>query len=656
MSAAEKHGIKKISDYQHLRLRTEMYLGSRSNHSQYVPIHTNAGTTVEYLTWVPAIMTSFREIIDNSLDEFTKANIAGILDVKYLESDLLFEVSDNGRGIPIDWDSTHNCHLATLVMSELKAGRNFDDSERKGVSGMNGLGGSAVVNISSEFEVEVYRKGSPKFNNAVIPGKYHFKQRFFEGNPEFDDSLQVCEPELKTTSSSSSGTTARFQLSNHVFKHRTLPTVLVESLLREIAAVNPRHKITFNGKRLPSGTVESTLFKKKTISLHINETGFLSTFYVVPNIVAPENGVVLHSLVNNIPTYKSGNHLDTFKTHFALRLIKALEKESKRRKLKPNRSDIEEGLLIYNNTVMDCPFFGSQAKDQLINEEVIKLVDKAISEEWLLDVVRTNKGWIDEIFARCAERTSAKDADEVDKEARKNLRKKVAKLRDASGKRGNTYLNRAECILFISEGDSSIGSLMDVRDPAIHGALPLRGKILNVSDGKITAKKVLDSQATSDIMNALGLIPGQKAVRGQLRYGHLCIACDADEDGKDIFSLVINFLYNYWPELFDDKDDPFVRIFLTPYIILEKAKTNSAYYYQDNYHDFDPQNWKGWNIRRAKGLGTLTKRDWNHCINIEQRFVPIINDDNLKETLDMLFNKDRADDRKVWLQGEQWLK
>ena len=129
--------------------------------------------------------------------------------------------------------------------------------------------------------------------------------------------------------------------------------------------------------------------------------------------------------------------------------------------------------------------------------------------------------------------------------------------------------------------------------------------------------------------------------------------CDADEDGKNIFSLVINFLYNYWPELFDDKDDPFVRVFLTPYIILEKGK-QSEYYYQDNYDSFDPLNYKGWNVRRAKGLGTLTKRDWNHCINIEQRSVPIVNDENLKETLNMIFNKDRVNDRKVWLQGNDW--
>ena len=156
-AVAEQHGIKKLTDYQHLRLRTEMFLGSRTNHNQYVLLHTEVGPEIRPMTWVPALMTSFREIIDNSLDEFTKAGINGKLDVFYDPETLTFRIEDNGRGIPIDWDDEHQCHLATLVMSHLKAGRNFDDTDRKGVAGQNGLGGSAIVNVASEFEMEIVR-------------------------------------------------------------------------------------------------------------------------------------------------------------------------------------------------------------------------------------------------------------------------------------------------------------------------------------------------------------------------------------------------------------------------------------------------------------------------------------------------------------------
>ena len=657
-AVAEQHGIKKLTDYQHLRLRTEMFLGSRTNHNQYVLLHTEVGPEIRPMTWVPALMTSFREIIDNSLDEFTKAGINGKLDVFYDPETLTFRIEDNGRGIPIDWDDEHQCHLATLVMSHLKAGRNFDDTDRKGVAGQNGLGGSAIVNVACEFEMEIVRAGKPIRNpsaeDAKYKGNWKFTQRFFEGNPAFDDALQICDPEISKTASKNTGTSILFTLSKEVFKHHSLPLPLVESLLREIAAANPQLSITFNGTKL-SYKGKSLFPKAKPIVLDINSEGFKSQFQVIPNMMATDDvNFLMHSLVNNIPTFDGGNHLDTFKKHFALDLLKALEPMSKKKRLKPNRSDVEEGLLIYNVTVMDAPFFQGQAKTKLINDEVIKPIDNAMSDEWFAQIIKKNKEWIDAIYERCALRTNKKDDDDLAKDARKNLRKKVAKLMDANGKRGRQILPRTQCTLFVTEGDSAVGGFSDVRDPAIHGALPLRGKILNVSDDKITPKKLIESQAIADIMNALGLIPGEVAIRGRLRYGKLFIATDSDVDGANIAALVINFLYTYWPELFDPDLEPFVHIFMTPYIILEKGKKRE-YYFMDNVHEFKPEDWKGWNIRRAKGLGTLQKQDWNYAVNTELRSIAITDDGDLKATLDLLFNKGRADDRKQWLQNADYV-
>lgn len=652
------HGITKLTDYQHLRKRTEMYLGARTPHTQPVVIHTADGPKIMDLAWVPALMTSFREIVDNSLDEFTKAGIDnGTLTVNYDIETLTFEISDNGRGIPIDWSDEHNTHLASLVMTELKAGRNFNDDDRKGVAGMNGLGGSAITNVSKNFEIEITRSGRPKINGVhKREGVFNFKQRFFEGNPSVDDSLQVCEPEIKKSTSTKTGTTVRFTLSEDTFKIRTLPLEIIESLLREIAAANPKYSIVFQGNKLPAHKtmIEKTLFPKHNVMpLTIRQEGFFSKFFVVPNMVDHECSFLTHSLVNNIPTFDGGNHLDTFRRMFALQLIKSLAKEAKKRKLKPTRADVEEGLLFYNVTVMDAPYFQGQAKTKLINDEVIKPIETALyDEEFYNNLIKKNRTWIDEIFERTAARTNKKDADELAKAVRKNMRNKVAKLRDATGKDGRKVISRSECTLFVTEGDSAVGGISDVRDPSRHGALPLRGKILNVSDEKITPKKLMESQAIADIMNAIGLIPGERAIRGKLRYGKLCVATDMDQDGANIAALLINFLYTYWPELFDPDLEPFVQIFMTPFIILEKGKQRE-YFYLDNEKDFAPDDWKGWHVRRAKGLGTLQKIDWNHAVNVELRTVPIIEDGSLKATLDLIFNKGRADDRKEWMQGEQ---
>ena len=159
---AKTQDIKKITPHQHTRKRTEMYLGSRGNHTQQILLHTETGPLILRATWVPAIITSFREILDNCLDELTKGRIKnGVIKITY-EPDLMhFTISDNGRGIPIDWDGPENMHTVTLALTELMAGDNFDDTERKGTAGMNGIGGSTVTHVSSFLNVNITRKGQP---------------------------------------------------------------------------------------------------------------------------------------------------------------------------------------------------------------------------------------------------------------------------------------------------------------------------------------------------------------------------------------------------------------------------------------------------------------------------------------------------------------
>lgn len=300
---------------------------------------------------------------------------------------------------------------------------------------------------------------------------------------------------------------------------------------------------------------------------------------------------------------------------------------------------------------MNSPFFTSQAKTKLSNDAAVKIVSSAMTPEYFDDLVKKNKTWVAEIFERCAERTNKKDQDDAVKQAKKVLKQKIAKLCDATGKRAGCAVSVFEKILFLTEGDSAAAGLNGVRDPATHGVLPLRGKILNVSDGKIKITDALKSQALADIMNAVGLMPGQKANREELRYGQIMIATDSDHDGANIAALIINFLNTYWPELFDDKDNPFVWIFQTPFIILGQGKKRK-YVFGHEYDSFDPSKWDGWNIRRAKGLGTLERVDWQYAID-NLTAIPIVRDTQFDAVLDLLFNKDRADDRKVWITGEE---
>jgi len=618
--------IVKLTDTQHHRLRTEMYLGSRNLHTQTIINWNGKELCAEEVSWTPAAYCAFREILDNSLDEVIGHKHGSKIEVSYDPDTLAFSVSDDGRGIPIDWDENEKMHKATLALTQARAGRNF--GERQEVRGTNGIGASVVVSCSHEFSVDIRRDSK------------RFQQTFREGT-EILPETDISEPKITSNSGGSTGTTSRFTLSGEVFPKAKVPLAFLKARIFEIAANHPSIRFSFNGERMVvNRNLERTLFSgREVISIKIEENTFKSTYYLLPGFAA--EGEFVHSTVNDIPAFNGGQHIDTFKRLFYGGLLKALERESKRRGLAPNRSDVAEGLLIYNTTFMHAPNFDSQSKTRLINDEVDRFIKASLEDEnTFKNIIKQHKSWIDSIYARCAARTQKKDDAEIAKANRKLMRNKVPKLLDANGR------DRSKCILLITEGDSAKTMVSSVRDPEVHGALPLRGKILNVHGE--TPKTIIENQILADLMTAIGIGMGQRADRKDMRYGKIYLAADQDPDGANITALLVNFFYLNWPELFDSTQTPVFYVMQTPFIIQEKGKKR-YYWYADDYKNYNPEEWKGApKPTRAKGLGSLEEVDWRHSLS-NPKVIPLLDDGRLAEALDLIFNGSRADDRKSWV-------
>ncbi len=619
--------IQKLTDYQHIRQKAEMYLGSRAKHTQEILIYDKNGMpTHKEMTWVPALYTAFREALDNAVDEVVGHGYGHQINVHYDEDKKTISIEDDGRGIPIEYSDEHRDYLASMVVTHARAGRNFDS--RGSVAGTNGIGISASNFTSKWFELVVHRdhkKFVQKFEENTLPGS---------------KALIIKKPKITDIPNGKTGTKVSFSPSEIVFNTLVLPEEFVRSRVFEVALANPLVRIFYNGQRVKASTQpEKTLFPNyDPIVIDIKGEGFTSKFILVPNFNS--KGEIVHSTVNSVPAFNGGVHIDTFKRVFYGGLLAKLEREGKRRQAIPNRSDISDGMLIYNITHMKAPDFDSQSKTRLINEWVGDVIKGFFSDEKIFGVItKRHKPWIESIFEKAAARTNKRDLVETKKAAKSAKKARVAGLMDACGR------DRSKCILLLAEGLSAVAGFASVRNPEVHGGLGLRGKVLNVN-GEVP-KRVLDNSTLVDIMNSLGLMIGEKAQRDYMRYGKVYIAADQDPDGHNITALLINFLYSYWPELFDPKQDPFVHVFMTPFIIAEKGKERK-YWYAHDHHEFDPEKWKGWGILRAKGLGSLTKEDWRHSIN-NLVAVPILDDGKMNESLDLIFNGDRADDRKAWI-------
>jgi DNA topoisomerase-2 len=202
----------------------------------------------------------------------------------------------------------------------------------------------------------------------------------------------------------------------------------------------------------------------------------------------------------------------------------------------------------------------------------------------------------------------------------------------------------SEKIIFLTEGDSAIASLKEVRTPLIHGGYPLKGVPLNVYG--LSNKEILENKELSELMAILGLQFGASDTETlhNLTYSKIAIMVDADVDGMGfILPILLQFL-GKWEILFEKK---IVCLVQSPLKIATKGKTKKYFYTEEEFQKALPT-LKGFETRYIKGIGSLKAEEYKMVINDESHFIPIDIDD--KKCFDLMFS-DNVPDRKEFLKG-----
>ena len=177
-STYDADSIETLEGLEAVRKRPAMYIGG------------NGSEGLMHLVW---------EIVDNAVDE-AAADCATRVDV-ILRRDGSVEVSDDGRGIPVDKHPDRDVSALEVVFTELHAGGKFGEGAYKASGGLHGVGASVVNALSTRVDVEVRRDGhyhELSFKNQV-PG--HFV------GAKFVPSSNV-RPDSRRTKKT--GTTVRF--------------------------------------------------------------------------------------------------------------------------------------------------------------------------------------------------------------------------------------------------------------------------------------------------------------------------------------------------------------------------------------------------------------------------------------------------------------
>ena len=586
-----------------------------------------------------------QEVIDNSVDEAI-AGHARFIDVT-LFKDQSLQVSDDGRGMPVDIHPREGIPGVEVILTKLHAGGKFSNKNYQFSGGLHGVGVSVVNALSKHLEVWVRRDGK-EYNIAFKSGK------------KVSELEVVGEVGKRNT-----GTTVRFWPEEHFFDSPKFSVPRLRHVLRAKAVLCPGLKIRFSDETSGETTewhyedgLRDYLLDELHDALCLPEDPFLGKFSGSIEAVdwalvwLPEGGEnIAESYVNLVPTAQGGTHVNGLRTG----LTEAMREFCEFRNLLPRGvklapEDVWEKVSYILSLKMEDPQFSGQTKERLSSRESAAFVSGVVKDAFSL--------WLNQhvdLGEQIAE-LAINSAQSRLRAGKKVVRKKITQGPALPGKLADCSSgDPARSELFLVEGDSAGGSAKQARDKEFQAIMPLRGKILNTWE--VDPSEVLASQEVHDISVAIGVDPGSDKLDG-LRYGKICVLADADSDGAHIATLLCALFVRHFRPLVAAGH---VYMAMPPLFRIDVGK--------ETYYALDDSERKGVidriaaekkkgkvTVTRFKGLGemnpiqlreTTLSPDTRRLVQLT-----IESGDDTNQLMDMLLAKKRAGERKTWLESK----
>jgi DNA topoisomerase-2 len=638
--------VQQKTDKQHILDNPDTYIGSVETVDSNMWIMNEASDKIieKNISYIPGLFKLFDEGIVNCRDHVVRMqskieqNVDNSLPVTYIDvaiqEDGTIVMINDGNGIDVVQHPEYKTWVPELIFGHLRTSTNYNKEEKKIVGGKNGFGFKLVLIWSTYGQIETV--------DHIRGLKY---------TQEFKDNLDtICPPKITKASKAKPYTKITFKPDYQRLGINGLTPDLIALLKKrvyDISAITDKSiKVKYNSSIITTKNFE------QYINLYIGEKGVAPRVYEEANsrweyavALTPTNEFIQVSFVNGIYTSKGGKHVEYILNQITRKLSEYIEKK---KKVKVNPNSIKEQLVLFLRCDIENPAFDSQTKD-FMNTPMAKFGSKCdVTDKFIEKVAKM--GVMD---AACAitEVKENKAAKKTDGTKSKSIRG-IPKLDDANW--AGTDKSK-DCMIIFCEGDSAktgVISGLSSEDRNTIGVYPLKGKVMNVRGEAV--KKVSENKEIAEIKKILGLETGKEyqnidEVHKTLRYSKVVFMTDQDLDGSHIKGLCINLFQNEWASL--THIPGFIGFMNTPILKAKKGPLELKFYNEGEYEEWKSNNeTKGWNIKYYKGLGTSTKTEFREYFE-EKKFVGFEHTGQMSDdAIDMVFNKKRADDRKVWLE------
>ena len=596
--AKSERDIVAFEDHEHVLKRPALYVGSITKSDEKIPIYRDGTFVTELRSISVAYWKIIDEVIDNALDEAKrcareKKPMSSIY-VRFDSNSGVIEVEDTGRGFK-DGDKKNSKTGLTNIetaLTKLRSGSNFYNEENGStVVGMNGMGVSLCTILSDWLEIETS-------NGAII-----YKQKWV-------DFTKVAYKEIKkTTKKTKTGTIIRFKPREKVFVD-CLPEydiVLTKMVLRNLLIKNSKDinalnfVVYFDGKQIdlniPTIPIDSMQIKSDLGNIWVFKSfeDSCSLGFINGALCTGSHINIVRDTINEIFDSSTAHHFYEMIALFDLPAQNVRFGDQNKTKFVTPRSEMEE----------------------VFAKQIIPRIRKEVSK-WK---------YFKEIKKLIQEKSDAESLRKV----RSAKRQSKVQISDKYTPPAKKQIN-----LFICEGHSAAGGLCQGRNPQTDGVYALKGKVKNVR----TVRDLATNQEVLDLIHIMGLEPGKE---DNLKWEKVIIAADADPDGHHISSLIINFIWKWFPNVIRNGK---LMILKSPLVRVGQG-TKRRYFYSKDEFNRTIKNKKSEDVRYLKGLGSMNSQDWEWVYR-NMNLVKIVADKKANKSLQIAMGEN-VEERKIWL-------